>query len=82
MVSTQIQLEDELYERLRSLATERETSLSELVRQGIERLLGDLEHDHRWTRLRRAIGSCRDPQGANDVAERHDEYLRDAYRHE
>lgn len=39
MVRTQIQLPDELYQRAKRFAAERELSLAELVRRGVELLL-------------------------------------------
>lgn len=39
MVRTQIQLPDELYERAKRFAVERETSLAEIARRGIETFL-------------------------------------------
>jgi hypothetical protein len=40
MIRIQIQLPDELYRRIKRLAAERETSLAEMTRRGLELLLG------------------------------------------
>lgn len=42
MTRTQIQLPDELYRRAKAVAADREISLAELVRNGLERLLDSL----------------------------------------
>lgn len=42
MTRTQIQLPDELYQQAKALATDREISLAELVRRGLERELVSL----------------------------------------
>ena len=39
MIRTQIQLPDELYKRAKALAADREISLAELVRNGLEHML-------------------------------------------
>ena len=39
MIRTQVQLPDELYEQARRLAEQKEISLAEVVRRGLERLL-------------------------------------------
>lgn len=44
MVRTQIQLPDELYERAKRFAAERETSLAEVARRGIETVLDQYSH--------------------------------------
>jgi hypothetical protein len=64
MVRTQIQLPDALYERAKQFAADREMSLAELARRGLELLLerypsGDAParsrafHDALWPRLRK-----------------------------
>ena len=80
MVRTQIQLDETQYERLKALAAKRSRSLSQLVREGVDRLLGESERSEVWTEFWKAAGSCHDSTGAEDVARRHDEYIVKALR--
>ena len=79
MVRTQIQLEESQYKRLKSMAAQHSKSLSQLVREGVERLFDDAEHDQCWQRLWGAVGTCHDPEKAVDVGEDHDRYLTEIY---
>lgn len=79
MVRTQIQLEDSQYKRLKSMAMRHSTSLSQLVREGVERLLEEDQQPDCWQRLWKVVGTCHDSSGAIDVAENHDRYLSDIY---
>ena len=80
MVRTQVQLDEDQYERLKVLAASRSKSISQLVREGVEHLLTAAHRREVWERLMEAAGSCHDPEGKNDVATRHDEYLAEVYR--
>ena len=80
MIRTQVQLEDDQYERLKALAAKRSESLSHLVRESVERFLADSERREAWDRLLKAAGSCHDPEGRKDASTRRDEYLSEAYR--
>jgi hypothetical protein len=80
MIRTQIQLDEDQYERLKSLAKSRSQSISQLVRDGVEQLLTAADRRQAWDRLLQSAGSCHDPDGKADVAVRHDEYLTEAYR--
>ena len=80
MIRTQIQLDEDQYERLKALATSRSQSIAQLVREGVEHLLIAADHRKVWERLIEAAGSCHDPSGKTDVAVRHDEYLAEVYR--
>ena len=80
MIRTQVQLDEDQYERLKALATSRSQSLAQLVRESVERLLAESGRRESWGRLLEAAGSCRDPEGTRDVSTRHDEYLTESYR--
>ena len=51
MVRTQVQLPDELYEQARRLARQKEISLAEVVRRGVEQLLAiyPVDRPAEWT---------------------------------
>jgi hypothetical protein len=67
----QIYLEQRQQLALKRLAAKRKVSVSELVREGVERLLTEMpiEDDPAWKLI--GLGSS----GVTDLAERHDEYL-------
>ncbi len=69
--SIQIYLDERQNLALRCLAKEKQTSVSELVRTGIDLLLGQVPavHDPAY----QLIGL--DASGVTDIAEKHDEYL-------
>lgn len=79
MVRTQVQLETSQHAKLKTIAEERSTSVSHLVRYGVDLLIAEDERQSRWHRLIQAAGSCRDTNRAPDVAERHDAYLSESY---
>ncbi len=79
MVRTQIRLEDTQHRKLKAMAVEHSTSLAQLVREGVDRLLENAERDRRWQKLGKSAGTCHDPQGAPDVAVNHDAYLFEIY---
>ena len=79
MIRTQIQLEESQHERLKALAAKRSTSISHLVRQGVDQLLATAEEDPAWDRLWDVVGAFHDRDGATDIAVEHDAYLREAY---
>lgn len=80
MVRTQVQLDEEQYAKLKSLAAARSESISQVVRDAVERLLSESEGRENWRRLRLVVGKFRDQDDATDVASRHDDYLADIYR--
>ena len=82
MIRTQIQLERDQYERLKELAARQSKSFSQVVREGVDRLLAAERSETAWDRFLTAVGSFRAEDGAADVAERHDAYLADAYSRE
>lgn len=84
MIRTQIQLTKDQHARLKETARTERTSVAELVRRGVERVL---EEDRRRRRRASAwqafqelaqLPHVPDPEGATDVAEHHDKYLADS----
>jgi hypothetical protein len=82
MVRTQIQLTESQAARLKELAQAESTSMAELIRRGVELYLaaaqGSLTEDDRRRRALAVVGGFR--SGVPDLAERHDDYLDEAYR--
>lgn len=76
MVRTQIQLTEEQARALKRLAAERGVSMAELVREGVDEVLHDVEGQRRWERLMSTAGIGRG--GGGNVAEEHDRYLAEA----
>lgn len=74
----QVQLTAAQERRLKELAKLRGSSVSALIREGVDRLLApDLQaSDEKWDRAARAVGIFQD--SATDVAKEHDRYLADA----
>jgi len=79
MIRTQIQLEESQHEKLKALAARRSTSISHLIREGVDQILAMAEEDPRWSRLWEVVGAFHDRDGATDVAVDHDPYLREVY---
>jgi len=80
MVRTQIQLRPDQHKRLRRLAAERGVSMAELIRQGVDQVLGEAPQPHQRDLMRRSlqiVGKFRSDK--SDVSERHDQYLAEAY---
>lgn len=73
----QIQLTEEQERMLRELAALRGSSISALVREGVEALIApDLaERSHRKERVLSLMGAFR--SGLGDVSKRHDDYFAD-----
>lgn len=83
MVRTQIQLPDEMHKRLRHLAAERGVSMAALIREAAVRVLQEAQRptrDELWKRSLEVVGKFKG--GASDIAERHDDYLEEAYSHD
>jgi Arc/MetJ-type ribon-helix-helix transcriptional regulator len=81
MVRTQIQLTESQAERLRKLASERGVSMAELIRQGVDTLLGGgavISEEERRKRALALAGRFR--SGKKDGSRKHDKYLADAFR--
>ena len=80
MVKTQVQLPEEDLAELRRLAAEEGVSVSELVRRGVKHVLDARRRPSReelWDRAMKVVGKFH--SGLPDVAQRHDEYLAEAY---
>jgi len=81
MVRTQIQLTDEESRKAKRLAAKYKVSVAELIRRSLDRTLREevIPPDDEEIRRRAiaAIGSFH--SGPNDVSERHDDYLVEAY---
>lgn len=80
MIRTQIQLTEAQADKARRLASERGTSVAEVIRQLLDAAPAA---DDRAARLARALAAARgagfrDREGKTDVALRHDAYLTEA----
>ena len=75
MVRTQIQFEIQTYEKLKAKSKGSGKSISEIVRQSLDRTIESQESDLKWGRALKSIGKF--SSGLNDLAEKHDEHLRD-----
>ena len=76
MVRTQLMLSQEHYHFLRKLSGDSGRSMSELVREAIDKLR--VERAAKREQLLSIVGKFRDDRG--DVAERHDDYFADAVK--
>lgn len=80
MVRTQVQLTEEQLALIKQIAAERNLSMSEVIRQGMDSFLRQSVTVSREERVRRAlevVGRFR--SGRSDVSARHDEHLAEAY---
>ena len=80
MIRTQVQLTEQQMRRLKRLAADREVSVAELVRNGVDRILEAAEQaspSDRECRALAALGRFR--SGRSDVSQEHDGYLAEAY---
>jgi len=76
MVRTQVQLTEEQAKRLKEAAARRGVSMAELVREGVEILLGQGGGKSSSELRRRAkLAAGRHRSGLHDVATSHDRYL-------
>lgn len=73
-----VQLTPAQRRELRKTAAREGVSLSQLVREAVDRLLAQRRAREKWALLRSALGSVRDPGATVGVAERHDEFLDEA----
>jgi hypothetical protein len=81
MVRTQIQLTERQAALIRQVAAERNTSMAEAIRQGIDHFLQCVVTVDREERVRRAAAvSGRFRSGHQDTSEAHDEALAEAFR--
>jgi len=80
MVRTQIQLTEEQSKALKKLSAQRDVSVAELIRQGIDlylRSCGAISQEERRQRAIKAAG--RFHSGQADLSEKHDAYLAEVY---
>jgi metal-responsive CopG/Arc/MetJ family transcriptional regulator len=81
MVRTQIQLTDQQVRALKSLASRYGVSMAELIRESVDNFLREtsagLDEQERRRRAIEVAGQFR--SGQSDVAEKHDDYLAQAY---
>ena len=81
MIRTQIQLTEEQARKLKALAASRNTSMAELIRQGVDALLAEVHKPDLAERRRRAIAAAGHfHSGKNDLSIHHDDYLAEAYQ--
>ncbi|MFN8493466.1 MAG: CopG family transcriptional regulator [Caldilineaceae bacterium] len=82
MIRTQIQLTELQVSALKNLATQRQQSIAELIRQSINRFLAEetsVEADPQKIRQRAILEPGLFRSGLPDVARNHDKYLVEAY---
>ena len=80
VIRTQVQLTEEQLRRLKRLAADRDVSIAELVRNGVDTILDAAESGSQTDRARRALAALgRFRSGRFDVAREHDRYLAEAY---
>lgn len=80
MIRTQIQLTEEQATTLRQLAASEGVSMAELVRRGVELLLGARDPEADAHLRQRALAAAgRFASGCGDLAEAHDHYLEQAF---
>ena len=81
MIRTQIQLTEAQAQALKALAAARQSSVAELIRQGVDHLLRQSGSVDLAERRRRAIAVAgRFRSGQSDISARHDDYLAEAYQ--
>jgi L-serine deaminase len=81
MVRTQIQLTEEQARRVRRIARQEGVSMAEIIRRCVDRGLEESKPSRTelWERALALAGRFEDPAGAEDVSERHDDYLDGIY---
>lgn len=80
MIRTQIQLKEAQAQALKALAVDQDLSVSELIRQSVDDLLGSTGDIDREERKRRAIAAAgRYSSGLSDLSTDHDRYLSESY---
>jgi predicted transcriptional regulator len=81
MIRTQVQLTEEQVRALRNLASVRQVSVAELIRQSVDTLIRSSGAIDAAERRRRAIAAAgRFHSGASDISAKHDEYLAEAFQ--
>ena len=81
MIRTQVQLTEEQAQALRNLASARQVSVAELIRQSVDTLIRSSGEINIEERRRRAIAAAgRFHSGASDISAKHDECLAEAFQ--
>lgn len=81
MIRTQIQFDEQQLRALREQAALEHASVSEIVRRAVDSWIAGQSKPGTHERRRRAIAATgRFASGERDIAERHDDYLADAFR--
>jgi glycerol dehydrogenase-like iron-containing ADH family enzyme len=81
MIRTQVQLTEEQARALRDLASARQMSVAELIRQSVDTLIRSSGEVDIAERRRRAIAAAgRFHSGKSDISANHDEYLAEAFQ--
>jgi len=76
MIRTQVQLTEEQAQVLKNLASMRQVSVAQLIRQSVDALIRSSREIDAKERRRRAIAAAgRFHSGASDISTKHDEYL-------
>lgn len=78
VIRTQISLDEQQMEGLRSLAQRRKVSMAELVREAVDALLAAPTPDQ-WERASAVVGRYQSGDPNNAVARDHDDALADAF---
>ena len=79
MIRTQVQLTEEQARALRNLASIRQVSIAELIRQSVDALVRSSTEIDAEERRRRAIAAAgRFHSGESDISTKHDQYLVEA----
>jgi len=79
MVRTQIQITEEQAKALKKIAAIRHVSMAELIRQGVDRVIGSnttIDEEEKIKRAIRVAGKFR--SGQKGISENHDDYLAEA----
>ena len=82
MIRTQIQIEEDQIKWLRSEASRRGVSLSQLIRDGITLFRAREERIPKEKKRKALAAVGRFSSNLSDISERHDHYLADAYGEE
>lgn len=81
MVRTQIQLNEEQAKGLREAAARQGRSMADLVRDGVDLVLGTGAVGREERKRRALAASGKFHSGLEDIARHHDRYLAEAFRH-
>jgi len=81
MVRTQIQLPEAQVAALKQLAMQQHVSMAELIRRAVDLFTASPESGDLKEKRQRALAAAgRFHSGCTDIAERHDDYLAEAFK--